>query len=71
MKLVRRFDAGHPDIPNWDYYKYNVLPPELEKHRLTIERMAIRDLASLLENDQGIDSRNISDYKLVNRKIDK
>jgi|TARA_R110002012_G_scaffold295746_2_gene492467 hypothetical protein len=68
--LITRFKNGHTDIKNWNYYKYNVLPPELGKYRLAIERMLIRDLASILENKQGIANIVISDYKLSNRKID-
>jgi len=70
-KLISRFDNGHPDISNWDHYKYNVLPESLRSHRLALERMAIRDLAALLENKQSVDCMNISSYKLANRKIDK
>ncbi len=70
-KLVKRFDGGHSDIPDWDYYKFNQLPQELAAHRLAIERMAIRDMAALLENKREIGSFSISDYRLANRKIDK
>ncbi|MFT6030011.1 MAG: hypothetical protein ACI8O8_001754 [Oleiphilaceae bacterium] len=69
-KLIPRFDNGHPDIKDWDYYKYNVLPESLEEHRLTIERMAIRDMASFLKNKADIPNVEISLYKLANRKID-
>jgi hypothetical protein len=33
--------------------------------------MAIRDMAALIENKNGIGTLGISDYKLANRKIDK
>ncbi|CAH7309851.1 conserved hypothetical protein [Vibrio chagasii] len=69
--LKQRFDNGHPDIRNWDYYKYNVLPTNLAPYRLSIERMAIRDMASILGNKQGIENIVISDFQLANRKIDK
>ena len=52
-----------------DSPKYAVLPPELGKYRLAIERMLIRDLAALLDNKQGIKTISISDYSLANRKI--
>ena len=68
--LVTRFNAGHQDVKDWDYYKYNVLPEPLTQYRLAIERMLIRDLAALLNNKQNIPTINISEYKLVNRKID-
>ena len=70
-KLAKRFDSGHPDILDWDFYKFNQLPPDLAEHRLKIERMAIRDMAALIENKNGIGTLGISDYKLANRKIDK
>jgi hypothetical protein len=70
-ELKKRFDSGHPDIRNWDFYKYNVLPSELSDYRLIIERMVIRDMASLLENKQDIPFIKISDFKLANRKIDR
>ncbi len=70
-KLIARFDNGHPDISNWGHYKYNVLPESLESNRLTIERMAIRDMASLLANKMNIPNIEISPYRLANRKIDK
>lgn len=69
--LIKRFKQGHKSIKNWNYFKYNVLPKQLEKHRKTIERMVIRDYATLLENKKGINCIKISDYKLANDKIDK
>jgi predicted GIY-YIG superfamily endonuclease len=70
VDLVRRFNAGHKEIPNWDFYKFNLLPQELAEHRLTIERMSIRDMAALLENKSEIGTFSISDYKLANKRID-
>ena len=70
-KLISRFDNGHPDISKWNYYKYNVLPKSLESHRLSLERMAIRDMANFLENKADIPNIEISAYKLANRKIDR
>ncbi len=70
-KLITRFDNGHPDIKNWNFYRYNVLPPSLEQHRLTLERMAIRDIAALIQNKVEISNFGLSEYRLANRKIDK
>ncbi len=70
-KLISRFNSGHKEIPNWDFYKYNLLPKEYDYHRLTIERMIIRDFAAILDNNQGINTLSISEYKLANKKIDK
>jgi len=71
INLVKRFNAGHSDIKDWDHYKYSVLPPELASFRVDIERMLIRDMAAILSNKQNISVIQISDYKLANRKIDK
>lgn len=68
--LVKRLRQDHPSIRNWDYFRYNVLPNQIAKFRKTFERMIIRDLASLLENNANIESAKISDYKLINDKID-
>lgn len=70
-KMIARFDNGHPDIKSWDYYRYNVLPKSLEGFRVTIERMAIRDLAGILTNKGDIPNIEISPYKLANRKVDR
>lgn len=70
-KLVKRLKQNHPSIRHWNYYRYNVLPDSIAKHRVTFERMIIRDFASLLDNKKDIDNISISDYKLANDKIDK
>jgi len=69
--MVKRFNAHHASSKSWTHYKYNVLPESLAQYRVAIERMLIRDLACLLENNQGISSIKISEYKLTNLKIDK
>ena len=43
--LVRRCSAGHPSIKDWDYYRYDVLPPMTKKQRVALERMFIRGFA--------------------------
>lgn len=68
--LVKRLRQGHPSIPNWDYFRYDVLPNQIAKHRKTFERMIIRDLASLMENKGNIKCIKISDYRLANDRID-
>ena len=68
--LIKRLSSGHKTISGWDYYRYNTLPKNLASHRVAIERMIIRDYATLLSNKKGIKSKNISKYKLVNDKID-
>ena len=71
-KLIARFDSNsHTVIPNWNFYKYNVLPKSLEDYRLTLERMVIRDMANFLANKADIPNIEISPYKLANIKTDK
>ena len=36
-----------------------------------IERMVIRDFATLMSNNKDIKTMSISDFKLTNEKIDK
>lgn len=68
--LVKRLRQEHPKIPHWNYFRYNVLPKQIAKKRKTFERMAIRDLASLLDNGEKIECIKISDYILTNNRID-
>jgi len=68
--LVDRLRQDHPLIPGWDYFRYNVLPDEIAPHRKTLERMIIRDFASVLESKADVDSIRISEYRLANEKID-
>ncbi len=70
LDLVKRLSQRYPSIPNWNFYRYDVLPNQLSGHRVAIERMLIRGYAELLENKSGIESRRISDYKLANDRID-
>lgn len=69
-RLVKKLKQEHCGIENWDYYRYNVLPDQLSKHRVQFERMLIRDFVALLDNSKGLGKFNISEYKLVNDKID-
>jgi hypothetical protein len=68
--LIRRFKAGHSEIKDWDFYRYDQLPPMPKQNRVAMERMLIRVFASLLENKAGVLTKYISDYRLANRKID-
>jgi hypothetical protein len=68
--LIRRFDNGHPDIKDWDFYRYDQLPPMPKQQRVALERMVIRVFASVLDNKRDIPTKLISDYRLANRKID-
>jgi hypothetical protein len=68
--LVKRLSTRYPSIPDWNFYRYDVLPGQLTDHRVAIERMLIRGYAELLENKSGIEFKKISDYKLANDRID-
>ncbi|MFC1827219.1 GIY-YIG nuclease family protein [Thermodesulfobacteriota bacterium] len=69
--LVKRLSQKYPAIPHWNHFRYDVLPQNLDRHRVTIERMLIRDMACLIGNKYKIGSLGISEYTLVNDKIDK
>lgn len=69
-RLVKRLKQQHRGIENWDYYRYDVLPDQLSKHRVQFEKMLIRDFAALLDNSKGLGKFNISDFILANDKID-
>ena len=69
--LIKRLSSGHKTIPRWSHYRYNNLPKNLSSHRVAIERMIIRDFAALFNNKKDIKSVEISDYQLVNEKIDR
>jgi hypothetical protein len=71
LDLVKRLNSSHSSIPNWNYFRYNVLPDHLSSNRVMLERMVIRDVATLLSNNKCIDTINISGYRLANEKIDK
>ena len=68
--LVRRFSAGHEVIRYWDFYRYDQLPPMTKRQRVALERMMIRAFASIFDNNKGIPTQAISDYRLANDKID-
>jgi hypothetical protein len=68
--LIPRFKAGHSEIKNWDFYRYDQLPPMPRQQRVALERMVIRVFASVLHNSRGIPTKLISDYRLANLKID-
>jgi hypothetical protein len=68
--MIRRFRAGHPTIKNWNVYRYDVLPSTAASYRIALERMVIRNMASILANSRGIPSLEISEYRLTNDKID-
>ena len=69
-ELVKRLSQRYSSIPKWNYYRYDVLPPQLSSYRVAFERMLIRDYAEILENKSGIKCLKISDYTLANDKID-
>lgn len=69
-RLVKRLQDKHPTIENWNFYRYDVLPQALEKFRVDLERMVIRNFATVLPNKRDIKSMPISDFRLANDKID-
>jgi hypothetical protein len=69
--LVKRLLQPHPSIPDWDYFRYNVLPPVLDSYRVTLERMLIRDFAAVLANATEIEYRDIGGCSLTNDRVDR
>ena len=68
--LVKRLRQDHPSIPDWEHYRYDLLPSELAPFRITLERMLIRDYAFLFDNSKGIDCLDSTSYRLTNELID-
>ncbi len=69
--LVTRFRRGHDLIPGWDFYRYDALPAALAPQRIHIERMLIRDIDSLLGASAMGLPVTMSDFRLVNLRIDR
>ena len=68
--LKTRLSQNRPEIKHWTHFRYNVLPMELEPYRVVIERMVIRDFASVFPNRKGVKSFKLSESELKNLKID-
>ena len=68
--LVKRLVQPHSSIPDWSFFRYNVLPFELAPYRVLLERMLIRDLAAVLKNKRQVASHEIGDCELANEKVD-
>ena len=71
IDLKKRLNTKYPTIPNWNFFRYDVLPDELAVHREMIERMIIRQFASIMKNTKNIRTLETQTYRLVNEKIDK
>jgi hypothetical protein len=69
--LVKRLLQPHPSIPDWNYFRYNVLPRGLEPYRVALERMLIRDFAAVLGNKSGVVWQDISGCILANDRVDR
>jgi hypothetical protein len=68
---TKRISQFRKELPNWDFYRIDVLPAWLTRQqRLEIERLLIRSFASVMRNNKDIPTKLISDYILVNKKID-
>lgn len=69
--LLKRLNQNRKVIENWDFYRFDCLPAGLTKtQRISIERLLIRTFASFFTNNKSIPSMQVSDYCLVNEKID-
>jgi hypothetical protein len=68
--LVKRLLQPHTSIPDWELFRYDVLPHELAPYRVVLERMMIRDFAAVLKNKRQVPSHEIGDCELANDKVD-
>jgi hypothetical protein len=68
--LIKRLLQPHMSIPNWEYFRYSVLPADLAPYRVPLERMLIRDFAAVLKNRKEIPWYAINDYELANDRVD-
>jgi hypothetical protein len=69
--LIQRLNQNRNVINDWDFYRFDCLPKGLSRpQRIAIERLLIRTFASFFNNKKGILSKLVSDYELVNEKID-
>ena len=70
--LANRFRSERHEIPGWSHYRVDRLPKDFDdKMRRKLEKMMIRNLASLVQNSVDIESLQISDYVLKNKLVDK
>ena len=71
FSLHKRLGVPRPEIPGWTHFRYDVLPSSLAQDRVELERMIIRQLASLFPSNENLNIKiNLEDFKLVNKKID-
>ena len=68
--LIKRLTQPHSSIPNWNHFRYSVLPVELAPYRIALERMLIRDFAAVLKNKKQILWHQIGECELANDKLD-
>ena len=69
--LKDRVVESRSEIPDWTHYRFDSLPDGLtKKQRIEIEKLIIRTFASFFINTKDIDSFEVSDFKLKNKKID-
>ena len=69
--LVKRLLQPHSSIPNWNLFRYDVLPEALRSYRVALERMLIRDFAAVLKNKRDVAWREIAGCALANDRVDR
>ena len=69
--LISRLQQHKKSNRNWQRYRYEKLPDNTPKStRVALERMIIRSYATFLKNKSGIETLDISEFSLTNKKID-
>ena len=66
--LIDRLRGEHASIQDWNFHRYDFLPPETAPHRKDFERMLICDFASLLRR---LPNNEELAYRLVNARVDR
>lgn len=68
-KLKDRVVPGRSEIPNWNYFRYEIVNPEFSSLLRSIEYHSIANFARFLDNNANIGILDIgfSEYKLVNK----
>lgn len=68
-KLKDRVYDKREVIPDWDYFRYEIIKPIYHKYIKNIEYHSISNFAKFLDNNANVKylDKDFSDYKLVNK----
>jgi hypothetical protein len=69
LDLEKRLSQKNASIPNWNYYRYDVLPPKLSDYRVPLKDMLNNIFAEILEDERWVEFMKIHDFDLANADI--